>query len=165
MVILPVPRATNIKMAVFWVAVPCSLVEFGRRFRHAYCLHHQDDNSCLMVLMEAANKPVTSASFYETIPSSALKIKTICSSESLASTDKSTWRKNRHHRHRHRREISKPYRAEDILFNCMKEKPKIFLFSSEKQSAIRSCCTRAVTSRRTPICWDGNARQLCSGSP
>jgi hypothetical protein len=32
-------------MAVFWVAAPCSLVEVHRRFRHAYCLHHQGDES------------------------------------------------------------------------------------------------------------------------
>jgi hypothetical protein len=31
------------KMAVSWNAVPCSLVEIGRRFRDAHCLHHQDD--------------------------------------------------------------------------------------------------------------------------
>jgi hypothetical protein len=28
-------------MAVFWVAAPCSLVDFYRRFRGASCLHHQ----------------------------------------------------------------------------------------------------------------------------
>jgi hypothetical protein len=31
------------KMAVFWVAAPCSLVEVYRRFKGAYCLHHQGD--------------------------------------------------------------------------------------------------------------------------
>jgi hypothetical protein len=30
-------------MAVFWVVAPCSLVEVYRRFRGAYCLHHQGD--------------------------------------------------------------------------------------------------------------------------
>jgi hypothetical protein len=31
------------KMAVFWRDEPCSLVEIYRRFRGAYCLHHQGD--------------------------------------------------------------------------------------------------------------------------
>jgi hypothetical protein len=33
--------AASMKMAVFWVVVPCSLVEVYRRFRGACCLHHQ----------------------------------------------------------------------------------------------------------------------------
>jgi hypothetical protein len=33
--------AASIKMAVFWVVAPCSLVEVYRRFRGASCLHHQ----------------------------------------------------------------------------------------------------------------------------
>jgi hypothetical protein len=33
--------AESMKMAVFWVAVPCSLVEVCRRFRSACCLHQQ----------------------------------------------------------------------------------------------------------------------------
>jgi hypothetical protein len=33
--------ASNRKMAVFWDAAPCSLLEIDRRFRSAYCLHHQ----------------------------------------------------------------------------------------------------------------------------
>jgi hypothetical protein len=32
------------KMAVFWVVAPCSLVEIDRRFRDAYCLHHQGND-------------------------------------------------------------------------------------------------------------------------
>jgi hypothetical protein len=31
------------KMTVFWDVALCSLVEIDRRFRGAYCLHHQDD--------------------------------------------------------------------------------------------------------------------------
>jgi hypothetical protein len=31
------------KMTVFWVVVPCSLVEVHRRSRGACCLHHQGD--------------------------------------------------------------------------------------------------------------------------
>jgi hypothetical protein len=32
------------KMAVFWVVSPCSLVDVFRRFRGSYCLHHQGDH-------------------------------------------------------------------------------------------------------------------------
>jgi hypothetical protein len=32
--------AASMKMAVFWVVAPCSLVEVHRRFRSACCLHH-----------------------------------------------------------------------------------------------------------------------------
>jgi hypothetical protein len=31
------------KMAVFWVVAPCSLVEVYQRFRGVCCLHHQGD--------------------------------------------------------------------------------------------------------------------------
>jgi hypothetical protein len=31
------------KMTVFWVVAPCSLVEVYRRFRGAFCLHYQGD--------------------------------------------------------------------------------------------------------------------------
>jgi hypothetical protein len=34
---------SSMKMAVFWVVVPCSLVEVYQRFRGPCCLHHQDD--------------------------------------------------------------------------------------------------------------------------
>jgi hypothetical protein len=30
-------------MSIFWDVAPCSLVEIDRRFRGAYCLHHQGD--------------------------------------------------------------------------------------------------------------------------
>jgi hypothetical protein len=33
----------SMKMDVFWVVAPCSLVEAYRRFRGACCLHRQDD--------------------------------------------------------------------------------------------------------------------------
>jgi hypothetical protein len=33
--------AETIKMVVFWVVAPYSLVEIYRRFRDACCLHHQ----------------------------------------------------------------------------------------------------------------------------
>jgi hypothetical protein len=32
------------KIAVFWVVAPCSLVEVYQRFRGPCCLHHQGDN-------------------------------------------------------------------------------------------------------------------------
>jgi hypothetical protein len=42
-VIFKVLTAANMKMAVFRVVAPCSLVEFNRRFRGACYLHHQGD--------------------------------------------------------------------------------------------------------------------------
>jgi hypothetical protein len=44
------------KMAVFWVVAPCSLVEFYRRFRAAYC----------RVMMEAVSTSEKSVNFYQT---------------------------------------------------------------------------------------------------
>jgi hypothetical protein len=35
--------AASMKMTVFWVVAPCSLVEVYRRFRGASCFHHQGD--------------------------------------------------------------------------------------------------------------------------
>jgi hypothetical protein len=35
--------AASMKMVLFWVIMPCSLVEVFRRFRGACCLHHQGD--------------------------------------------------------------------------------------------------------------------------
>jgi hypothetical protein len=35
--------AVSMKMAVFWVVAPCSLVEFYQLFRGPCCLHHQGD--------------------------------------------------------------------------------------------------------------------------
>jgi hypothetical protein len=32
-----------LKIAVFWVVAPCSLVEVYKRFRGPCCLHHQGD--------------------------------------------------------------------------------------------------------------------------
>jgi hypothetical protein len=43
---------------VFWDVVPCSHVEVDRRFRGAYCLHHQGDSS-----MEAVRTFETSVHF------------------------------------------------------------------------------------------------------
>jgi hypothetical protein len=35
---------TSMKIAVFWVVAPCSLVEVYQRFRGPCCLHHQGDS-------------------------------------------------------------------------------------------------------------------------
>jgi hypothetical protein len=35
----------HMKMAVFWIVAPCSLVEVYQRFRGPYCLHHQGDET------------------------------------------------------------------------------------------------------------------------
>jgi hypothetical protein len=35
--------AVSMKIAVFWVVAPCSLVEVYQRFRGPCCLHHQGD--------------------------------------------------------------------------------------------------------------------------
>jgi hypothetical protein len=42
------------KMAVFWVVAPCSLVEVYQRFRGPCCLHHQ-----IALMMEAARTSET----------------------------------------------------------------------------------------------------------
>jgi hypothetical protein len=36
---------TSMETTVFWDIEPCSLAEFYGRFRGAYCLHHQGDES------------------------------------------------------------------------------------------------------------------------
>jgi hypothetical protein len=51
-------------MAVFWVVVPCSLVEIYQRFRGPCCLHHQGDQGTLM--MEAAKTSEMLVNFYQT---------------------------------------------------------------------------------------------------
>jgi hypothetical protein len=33
--------ATSMKMVVFWVFAPCSLMDIDQRFRGVYCLHNQ----------------------------------------------------------------------------------------------------------------------------
>jgi hypothetical protein len=38
--LLVLTTASMIK-AFFWEVAPCSLIKFNRRFRGAYCLHHQ----------------------------------------------------------------------------------------------------------------------------
>jgi hypothetical protein len=34
-----------VKISIFWDVAPCSIVEVDRRFRGAYCLHHQGDEA------------------------------------------------------------------------------------------------------------------------
>jgi hypothetical protein len=48
-------------MAVFQVVATCSLVEVYRRFRCAWCLHHQSND-----LIEAASTSETSVNSYQT---------------------------------------------------------------------------------------------------
>jgi hypothetical protein len=36
-------RMTSMEMTVFWDVEPCGGVDIDRRFREAYCLHHQGD--------------------------------------------------------------------------------------------------------------------------
>jgi hypothetical protein len=36
--------AVSMKMTVFWVVAPCSLVKVYQRFRGPCCLYHQGDN-------------------------------------------------------------------------------------------------------------------------
>jgi hypothetical protein len=59
--------AASVKMAVFWVVAPCSLVEVYRRFRGACCLHYQGDVTSLTALMvEAAGTSEMPVKFYQT---------------------------------------------------------------------------------------------------
>jgi hypothetical protein len=44
--------AASMMMAVFWVVEPCSLIEVYRRFKGAFCLHHQGDDEEALVNME-----------------------------------------------------------------------------------------------------------------
>jgi hypothetical protein len=34
------PTVVSLKIAVFWVVAPCSLVDVNRSFRGPFCLHH-----------------------------------------------------------------------------------------------------------------------------
>jgi hypothetical protein len=58
--------AASVKMAVFWVVAPCSLVEVYRRFRGACCPHYQGDRATIQktaIFMShgfaATNRPIT----------------------------------------------------------------------------------------------------------
>jgi hypothetical protein len=56
------------KMGVFWVVAPCSLVEVHRRFRGACYLDHQGSDEWIVIalMMEAASACETSVNFYQT---------------------------------------------------------------------------------------------------
>jgi hypothetical protein len=50
--------AAGIKMTLFWVVAPCSLVEIGTRFRRACCLHlgyHRPDNGGIDISETSVN--------------------------------------------------------------------------------------------------------------
>jgi hypothetical protein len=84
------------KMAVFWVVAPCSLVEVHQRFRGPCCLHHQGDvlgSGGIYVGLEEGKAEGVG------IATSVLKIETVCSSKTLVSTCKSTWRHNPEEHH------------------------------------------------------------------
>jgi hypothetical protein len=51
----------SVKMAVFWVAAPSSLVDVYRRFIRTCCLHQQGDKT-----VEAVSTSETSVNFYQT---------------------------------------------------------------------------------------------------
>jgi hypothetical protein len=51
-------------MTVFWDVAPCSLAEIDQSFRGVYCLHHQGDESSLM--MEAISTSEMSVNVYQT---------------------------------------------------------------------------------------------------
>jgi hypothetical protein len=48
----------SIKVTVFWDAAPCGLVVY-RRFRGAYCLHHQGETSLNFYQTTRHNIPET----------------------------------------------------------------------------------------------------------
>jgi hypothetical protein len=58
-------RNLHIKMAVFWVVAPCSLVEVYQRFRGPCCLHNQGEG-IIALMMEAARISETLVNFYQT---------------------------------------------------------------------------------------------------
>jgi hypothetical protein len=43
-VIAKITKSNTVKMAIFWVVAPCSVIEVYRRFRGACCLHHQGNH-------------------------------------------------------------------------------------------------------------------------
>jgi hypothetical protein len=54
------------KMAVFWVVGPCSLVEVYRRFRGACCLHNEGNELLIALMMATASTSETSVNFHQT---------------------------------------------------------------------------------------------------
>jgi hypothetical protein len=60
--------AVSMKMAVFWVVAPCSLVEVYRRFRGSCCLHHQGDEIIALMMEAASNNPEDSDIRFKYLP-------------------------------------------------------------------------------------------------
>jgi len=52
------------KFRVFWDVLPCSQVDIDRRFKSAYCLHHQA--SFITLMMEVVRTSETSVNNYLT---------------------------------------------------------------------------------------------------
>jgi hypothetical protein len=52
-------------MTAFWDTTPYSVVDVDRRFRGAYCLHHQGDVSITALMMETVRISETSVYFQE----------------------------------------------------------------------------------------------------
>jgi hypothetical protein len=63
--------AASMKMAVFWVGAPCSLVEIYQRFRGP-C------RAITALMMEATINPETSVNFYQTIWRNNLEDSHLC---------------------------------------------------------------------------------------
>jgi hypothetical protein len=65
----------GMKFGVFWDVAPCNHVEVGRRFRGAYCLHHQGD---LALMMEALKRRSTSTRLHVVTSQKTLKFFSTC---------------------------------------------------------------------------------------
>jgi hypothetical protein len=51
-------------MAVFCNVVPCSMTDIDRRFRGAYCLHHQGDQSSYSSKLEPQISSTVTSNYY-----------------------------------------------------------------------------------------------------
>jgi hypothetical protein len=81
-------------MAVFWVVAPCSLVELYRRFRGAYCLHHQGDSDDGTPMTEAASTSEKPINFYKTARRNILEnshLRTLHASDFLSERSMNTF--------------------------------------------------------------------------
>jgi hypothetical protein len=54
------------EMTVLWDVAPCSLVEICRRFKSAYCLHHQDTSKMSVDIYETTRRNITEDSHLQT---------------------------------------------------------------------------------------------------
>jgi hypothetical protein len=55
--------AASMMFRVFWFVAPYSYVEGDWRYRGAYCLHHQGDETFITLMMEAVRTSVSSVQF------------------------------------------------------------------------------------------------------